>query len=490
LFAYITQGFLWCEKLPSVISRVVIARRDNTTLLLALAILLIPFNALPYLHTVLGEMSNEGAFYPLAAAVLIWSLSYLKVLKIGVPQQRSFHLLLLFLIWVVVSACINIPEILVASTKGRSGLEKLSLQFVLFSFCILTALFVYHSMVRVPRCLVRFRRYIFVSFLVCGLYSVIEIAYLLGSGSAEAILTGVNYYIFSDAGNLYPGRVRSVSGEASWFAMYCSLVLPWILSYLLSDRRRSWLHLTFFAYFMLLVVLTKSRTAYVITAIQLGLFFLVDLIGISRHKARRLRTLAVFFAIVLVLSMIAVTQFSGEQSLIGIFLSLATEDNMSNIARFGSQLAGYKMALDHPVFGVGLGQFGFSAANYMPDWALVSAEIQEWISPTGAWATALSIYARIASETGIAGLLIWVSLWGSVLLGCLKRYRLNTIASGRVDYLGLALMVSIAGVFLSGFNADSFRFFGYWILLGVAWAYTAQSVGIDSRHTRKVGLTC
>jgi hypothetical protein len=47
--------------------------------------------------------------------------------------------------------------------------------------------------------------------------------------------------------------------------------------------------------------------------------------------------------------------------------------------------------------------------------------------------------------------------------------------SGQPDYFGLALVVSIVGVLLSGFNADSFRFFGYWISLGAAWAYISKT---------------
>jgi O-antigen ligase len=168
---------------------------------------------------------------------------------------------------------------------------------------------------------------------------------------------------------------------------------------------------------------------------------------------------------------------SSGKSLIDVFLSLASKDNLSNIARFGAQLAGYQMALDHPVFGVGLGQYGFRVADYIPDWALVSEEIRKWISPTEgtAWAPVHNIYVRIASEGGFIGLLLWISMWGSVLLGCIRKYRSNTVASGQPDYLGLALVVSIVGVLLSGFNADSFRFFGYWLSLGAAWAYISQT---------------
>jgi O-antigen ligase len=454
-----------------------ISKREKGTLLVALAICLVPFNALPYLQNVLGEMSNEGAFYPLAIAMIIWSLSAIKVFRIKVPLHRSFVLLSLFLVWIIFSAAVNSPEIAVASTKGRGGIEKLLVQLVLVFFCMLASLVVYRSIVRVPWCLIRYRRYMSISFVICGLYSVIEIAYLSGVGSAGAILVHINHFILPERLPLYPGRLRSVSGEASWFAMYCSMVMPWLLSYLFSESRRRWRYLICFAYFILLVALTKSRTAYVITTIQFGLFCFGVLISAGRQKSHRWRVLTIFLALVAMFGLTMVNLNSSGKSLIDVFASLASKKNMSNIARFGAQFAGYKMALDHPVFGVGLGQYGFHVADYIPDWSLVSEEIRIWISPTEgtSWAPVHNIYARIASETGFMGLLLWISLWGSVLLGCIRKYRSNTVASGQPDYVGLALVVSIVGVLLSGLNADSFRFFGYWLSLGAAWAYMSQT---------------
>jgi O-antigen ligase len=463
--------------LQTEINQSLIAKREKGALLVALAICLVPFNALPYLQNVLGEMSNEGAFYPLAIAMIIWSLGAIRVFKIKVPLHRSFVLLSLFFVWIIFSAAVNSPEIAVASTKGRGGIEKLLLQIVLVFFCMLATLVVYRCMMRVPRSLAHYRRYVSISFLICGLYSVIEIAYLSGSGIAEAILANINHYIQPERLPLYPGRLRSVSGEASWFAMYCSMVLPWLLSYLFSESRRRWRYFIWFAYFILLVVLTKSRTAYVITTIQFGLFCFGVMVSAGPQKTHRWRVVTIFLALVLVFGLTLVNLNSSGKSLIDVFASLASKKNMSNIARFGAQFAGYKMALDHPVFGVGLGQYGFHVADYIPSWALVSDEIRIWISPTEgtSWAPVHNIYARIASEAGFVGLLLWISMWGSVLLGCIRKYRSNTVASRQPDYVGLALVVSIVGVLLSGFNADSFRFFGYWLSLGAAWAYMSQT---------------
>ena len=62
-------------------------------------------------------------------------------------------------------------------------------------------------------------------------------------------------------------------------------------------------------------------------------------------------------------------------------------------------------------------------------------------------------------------------MWASLLATSYRRYRLNTRLAGRCDSFGLALLVSTVGILLAGFNSDSLRFFGYWIVLGLGWVY-------------------
>jgi hypothetical protein len=71
----------------------------------------------------------------------------------------------------------------------------------------------------------------------------------------------------------------------------------------------------------------------------------------------------------------------------------------------------------------------------------------------------------------MVGLGIWLAIWLTLLIGCWRRFRQVCRATGGQDIFGLAMIVSIVGVMLSGNNLDSFRFFGYWITLGLGWAY-------------------
>lgn len=443
--------------------------------LFGLAIILLPFNGLPYFGGVLGEMASEGAFYPLAVGLALWGVELLYGERAHFSNHVSARLLGLFVVWVFVSSVVNLPWIVTQDTKGRTGTEKLLFQIVLLVFTFLATQLVYEVASRNASPLKLFRRYALASFMVAGAYSTLEIASFRGVPFALEMLTKLNGLIHS-TGNSYFGRVRSVSGEASWFAMYCSLVFPWLLSYVFTERRRmAAVHLLPLGYLLILVALSWSRTAYVITAVQLAIFigvvsFTPDLGG----GRRRLPVLLFGAAAALgIAAAVLRTSLFTSVSLASVFSSLLDRDNMSNIGRVGSQLAAYRMATDHPVFGVGLGQYGFHMGAYVPLWAKVSPEIQEWMSITSGtrWAPVHSTYARAAAESGVVGLGIWLAIWLTLLTGCWRRFRRLCQTTGRQDTLGLALIVSIVGVVLSGNNLDSFRFFGYWITLGLGWAY-------------------
>jgi hypothetical protein len=77
----------------------------------------------------------------------------------------------------------------------------------------------------------------------------------------------------------------------------------------------------------------------------------------------------------------------------------------------------------------------------------------------------------MAAEVGFVGLILWLAVWAGVVYGILQRMRSQHEGARDERVLALALLASIVGVLLAGLNADSLRFFGYWIALAIAWAY-------------------
>ena len=126
------------RKYLTIISRVLFS-------LLGLSLFFLPLNGLPY-RRLLGELSVEGAVYPMLIAIIIYGLAVIQKAKIKIPHILSYQLLTLFLVWVLISGILNFHGILTNFTKGRSGVEKFSLQFVLLLFVFFTSMVSYATL--------------------------------------------------------------------------------------------------------------------------------------------------------------------------------------------------------------------------------------------------------------------------------------------------------------------------------------------------------
>jgi len=128
------------------------------------------------------------------------------------------------------------------------------------------------------------------------------------------------------------------------------------------------------------------------------------------------------------------------------------------------QTAAVKIGLDNPVFGVGLGQFGFNFPKYLPEWALDSYEIKLYLDPKDKFfPPSHGLFPRLIAETGFIGFFIYISMWILFLIEVLKNYK-NTF-----KLFNLVILLSTLSFSLLGFNSDSFRFLGYWFILSLGW---------------------
>lgn len=452
--------------------------RNNTTffVFIFITIILLPFNGLPY-FPFFGEMAVEGAFYPLLVAIFIWLLCWLFYRPpIQIPVNIIFAGLLLFFLWIILSGAVNFNMIITSITKGRTGGEKYILQILVLGFGLAVTWFFYHFLIQEKNYLAIMRTFMLVSFLIIGLYSIVEIGYLLGNDLAYRILEVVVPYIREP--DIYP-RLTSVSGEPSWFAMYASFILPWVISFIFTEKRIN-SYLLVLVYFLVMIGLTFSRTAYFITLVQLAIFiFILALFSKYRVEKKKLLSLiaAALFAIIIVVN-IQGFGMTGTNEVMTSFTDKETSYAGSNIARLGSQITAVRIGVDYPIFGVGLGQYGFHMPAYVPDWAWDNKAIQDYMDPDpgSIWAPVHGIYPRILAELGFVGLLIWLAIWSVLLFKCWQRCYERTKQQGKLDYLGLALIISIIGVLMSGLNTDTFRFMGYWISLSLGMIYVKRPI--------------
>ena len=144
--------------------------------------------------------------------------------------------------------------------------------------------------------------------------------------------------------------------------------------------------------------------------------------------------------------------------------SLNSKTNHSNIARLGLQKSALNMGKANPIIGVGLGQFGFYADEYIEDEARVSFEVQRWTNPEEVdfWPPAFALIPRIIGEQGFIGAAIFIAFLATTMIKFLIKY-----AKEKENTLEIFTMVSIVGVLVSTFNADTYGLPQLWILLGL-----------------------
>lgn len=448
----------------------------------AAGLVLLPFDSLPYFRSIFREIGAMAPFYPFSLGMLVFGFCYLlspgRNSDFSLRRAYTFWILIAFLVWTALSVLVNWDVIQSSVFKGRTGGTKAALQGVLLLYCSAIAIYAYSAVVLWKMEWEKIEMFVLFSFLVPVMFSVVEVLYLYGVTTGDFMRTLRGY--FSVDIRLFE-RARTVSAEPSFFAVYVSFLYPWLLSWTIRARGRVALlsHLVL-AYFIFLLVLTLSRTAY-ITVLMESLVF-ISLAAFLLAEKRRVILVAVSIAaFFLIFNLLAPKlEVYNNQTVVvrpvstmlsGAFDRTNPVTGQSTRIRLGAQIANFKIASSSPFWGVGLGQSGFHMYKYIPAWVdSWYCEVKNWKdnTPGTDWASAHGLFARIAAESGFMGLIIWICLWGGLAVSLL----LKTFKAKGPDVLvGATLLTSLCGVAIYGVQLDSFRFFESWILLGLSWAY-------------------
>ena len=229
------------------------------------AIILIPFDNIPYFDKVLGELSVKASVYPFLIIISIIFFYTLKNRKFYLKNTMEVKILAVYCLWVCISIGINFSSILVNSFKGRSGIQKLILQLMVLAFLLLIS---YSSsvVIKIKNIdLLKLRKYICFSLIPVGIYGFIELLNILNVVDFSFIISKTSYFIQTYfRGEVYPKGIRTVTGEVSYFGVYCAFILPWIMSYIYTEKtnKRKILFALINVYLLILIVFSKSRTAY------------------------------------------------------------------------------------------------------------------------------------------------------------------------------------------------------------------------------------
>ena len=456
--------------------------QKNTTMfiyeiLMGLIIILCPFISSVQKMNSFGGLGTEGNFIPAVIAVILWLFCCLFLHeKILLPQAKSFWLLCAFMSYLLISGVLHIEDLLFMQYQGVHAYSRYFVQLGSMIFYFLLALFAYNFFYKYQNKYVEIiQTCIYLSFTLAGGYSLIEILSLIGHSDARDLLIVIDSLFRGNELNFYY-RLRSLTAEASYLGMYIGFVLPWILSgFFQYNTKRRYLFLILFVYISLMCIMTMSRTGYVAYIIEIlvwGYLFAEDLV----KEKFAIAVSVILFFVVIVGSSEFFEQWEEYASLdmLEILTSLLQWEgahNVSNISRYGSQIAALSMFCDFPFCGVGFGMFGFHAVDYYPAWAWESYEIARWwgvnsvVDP--AWPPSHGLYARILGETGICGFI----LWGVMLLHLWKEATTSVRAcvDRREKIFCRNCLLSFLAVIMSGFNVDAFRILFMWIVYAMIW---------------------
>lgn len=287
---------------------------------------------------------------------------------------------------------------------------------------------------------------------------------------------------------LWPGQIRSLFAEPSYFGMYATLVLPFLWYYLLKNNKNFvvWL-LTFMLMFF--VILTKSRTAVLLMWGELGLLFVGVLLQRNKKFCQHF-LLICGMGLLAFLGGIYFTIFAAGKSnaAIGVVqpqtkittgaanyvnnnvASVVSKNRGSNRSRYAIIAANLSIGKQHPLLGVGTSLRPAYIADNLPSWGY-NDEVNMWLKnqkEEGILKSGIPNLCEFAvrfSETGMVGLGLFLFPFFYLLKMLHKSYKTTKYHKEAILFFTISLLASTAVGFGDGLNI----LFAYWVLLGVGY---------------------
>ena len=459
--------------------------------LFAIGLVTIPFDSVRGLNA-LGELGFELSFPFFAAAIAAALWTDVRHGDSRILSSLSLRVAAAALAVILLSFAANFSDITSIVFRERTGLNKFATTLLVIFYGFALA---WLAEQLEPKRVAPFAaRFIGWSAAITSAYLLIEFAGKHGwLGGAFDAIDGIIHTRQADIINAWNGqvnekvlygwdpRLRSVSFEPPAFGNYTGFAWPWVwfaaVKAAPERQLRAW---GLFALFTAAILLAASRTGLLMLATNIAVMALLGALyarPAGKSEAAAAARLLAPIAIGAMLLIAALWSAGRYQEIVG---GLMQGDSVSNISRFGFQVAGFNMFMAHPLLGVGLGQFGFHVVENLPDWIYRSPEVAPMITyPTAPWPNLYSIYARLLAELGIVGLVAWVVLWLGLAARLAARAR-STQSSTRVT-LHYPIIMNCIGVLVSGIATDTFRTPMIWIALGLGCGVLARSRATVSR---------
>ncbi len=469
--------------------------RINTRYLLPLVILSTPFLDFPGI--------GGGAYVkPLALPVALLALILMAVRgELLRPQMDRFNKLWLALFMWALAGDLVFPWIIAMPHEFKGQTLGGRIVRDLTGFCSGLMVWVYLRLsIRQPGQSVVAARWILRSFWLILPFILVQILVVSTDSSVAHLLDSALSLLRSNTQGDHYRKIFGTAPEASMLAdQLLSLYLPFALGSLLlghSFFRQRMAGLRIEAW-----IVAASLVALVFSQSRIGLigtlFLAISgylLAARARARSRRhsaARMLALPLA--LLISGGALAVFGGDKVVQFLNTFSSVDDSIdngvwSNVTRVGSMAAGLDMAIQHPL-GVGTGAFPFLFEQHVPEWALISPEIQGLLGGNSDYVLqvtgfegddldtrlpdAKSLIVRVLAELGVPGFVLLALIWIGLLRGCWNTFRQCELSSP-IRPVAFGAVLSLLTMLPLSFSINSYIWV-HWVLVAAIGASVASS---------------
>lgn len=333
-----------------------------------------------------------------------------------------------------------------------------------------------------------------ISLVVVISYCLLQLGYLLHIKSAENVLCMITPYTHMINTNhgwwppvLWPGQLRSVFAEPSFFGIWSGFALPFVWYCVWknkSNKQCFWLIVSII--FAFCIYMTNARTAVMIMLGEIVLLMAISSYFFYTRKSlmipisKVLIIVSIGFCMMLTFDNIVaktnnhdkfIAKTTAEQYIKSNIVSITNVNKRSNAARYSTIYANVMIGLDHPILGVGYNLTPAYMPEYFPSFAKYSQEVQNWIKYQDEKGVlkmgipSFSAYSLMFAESGGVGLAIYI-LPALVLMGGLIRRILSS--ADCLPYV--TVFLSLSGILASGMSNNLNVTYCYWVLLGLGYA--------------------
>lgn len=465
-------------------------KKQKYSLSLSLLFVLVGFFFIPFNSGIevgfLGEFAREAPVFFFGIAFVFILLKSIYTGKIYFPKNHPLTLLLgAFFIWIIIGFILNLNTISENELKNTNGITRFIKQLFSFSLSLFFLLIYYNSFKTKPIWqLIKYIRFTFLlSLTVILVYITLETAVLkLGLGFLTEVLYLFDYFPFTSVyldTNL--SRISGPTFEPPALATYLITIAPWMLSYIVTNKGI----IKYFPAVLVLIfsLLSGSRAGIFIIFLQY-ILFLLSFINIKKLQPH-------FLKIVLLggIAIGAIFVFKGK-AITGYVIDKATSFStkkgdhlVSNKSRLGIQYANFEVFKENPISGVGFGQQSYHAIHHYPKWATENNWEFKFMYLNNNFPNFVpgyNLYIRLLAETGIIGLLLFLSILLIALYICL-----SAIVSKNENMLVyLIIFVSLIGAAFNWLKMDTLRDYNLWINLALLFYLSSNKLVIKKTNAK------